>query len=234
MSMRKLMITGLVAVVAFVGIAATGQKVAEARTKHGLKALGFKVYWTLLTAEQKEQAKEIIADHLADTQADRLRAAARLIEYRADVADVLTKEQREQLARLKKVIRRLPENKRKALLVRFLNRTDRALLATRVESLDGATPEQRVETGLLILDQVHDALKAALVERVSLTEEQARKIDALYSDTKDDLKPIAVRLATQRAAVIEKGIGILTEEQRAKLTKVKETVTEKVLAFIRG
>jgi len=234
MTTRKLIITGLVAAVAVVGLAATSGKVAEARTKQSLKALGFKAYWSLLTAEQKEQAKEIIADHLSDTRTDRLRFASRLLEYKADVADVLTKAQRGETRAAQAGGRRLPEHRRKALLVKFLNLTDRALLAARVESLDGATPEQRIETGIQILDQVHDALKAVLVERVGLTALQSRKIDALYFDATKDLKPVAVRLAKKRAAVIKKGLAILSEPQRKRLGEIKETITEKVLGFLKG
>jgi hypothetical protein len=225
------MIVGLVATAGLLGIAATG---GEAHAASKLKNLGFKVYWSLLTAEQKEEAKEIIADHLADTATDRLKFAARVLEYKADVADVLTKEQRIALGKYKAVAKRLPERKRKALLVKFLDRLDRALLAERLESLDGATPEDRVAIGVRILDQVHEGLKAALVERIELTDEQARKIDLLWSDVKKDLEPVALRLAKARAAVIEKGTGLLTDEQKTKLEKVKETVAGKVVAFIRG
>ncbi len=229
--MRRFMFVGLVATAALVGIAATS---GEAQAKSKLKNLGFKVYWSLLTAEQKIEAKEIIADHLAATAPDRLRLAARVVRYKGDVAEVLTKEQRRKIGRFKAVVKRLPEARRKALLVKFLDRTDRALLAERIESLGTATPEKRVEIGIQILDQVHNAWKAVLVDRIGLTEEQARKIDVLWSDLKKETDPIAVRLAKARAAVIEKGKAILDEEQLQKLEKVKEAVLPRVLDFIRG
>jgi len=141
--MPKIVVTGLVAAVAVVGVAANDGNVASAQTGKGLRAFGLKVYWSLLDETQKDEAKEIISDHRAETAADRLRAASRLLRYRADVAEVLTKEQREKLVRLRRVVTRLPEAKKRALLEKLLRRTDRNLLADRLESLDGAGPEAR-------------------------------------------------------------------------------------------
>ena len=86
--------TGLAAVlaIALAGaiVALAADRAGGARHERGLRSLGLKAYFGILTEEQKVAAKEIVADHLAATQADRLAAAARFLEYRANVAAVLT------------------------------------------------------------------------------------------------------------------------------------------------
>ena len=200
----------------------------------GLKALGLKFYWSLLDEGQKEQAKEIAADFLADTASDRLAAMSRLLRYKSDVAALLTKEQRKTAGKIKAIVKKLPEEKRKALFEEILNGTDRQALAERIERHASATPEDKVTIGFEILDQVYEALEPKLSEKLTLSRQQLLELRGLYEELKKDLRPLAVRLEKAKAAAKEKGLSILSAEQRAKVERFKETVTEKVLAFIRG
>jgi Spy/CpxP family protein refolding chaperone len=236
MSRRTIVTVALVAVVALAGTTAAvgAEKYGQAKRAGGLKALGFKVYWSLLDSEQKDQAKEIISDFLAETASDRLSALSRLIKYKADVADVLTKEQRRKAGKIRWAVRQLPEEKRKALIDEVLDGTDRQALADRVERHASASPEDKVAIGLEILDQVYEAVEPRLAEKLSLTREQRDRIKELFTELKTDLEPVAIRIEKAKAEAVRKGISILDEEQRGKLEKFKEDVSEKVLAFIRG
>ena len=230
--MKSLRIGALGVALLMVLIVTTGAFAGDG--KGGLKALGMKVYWSLLDAGQKEEAKTIIADHLAETGPDRLRAASRLIRYWADVTEVMTKEQRLKAVRFREVVKKLPKERRIALLNRLLDRTDRAALAGLIEQSSSAAPEDRLEVGIEILDLVHDALLAAGVERWGLTADQTAKIEVLYEEMKQDLRPVALRLARARAEAVRRGTAILDEEQKAKLDTFKDAVLDKVLTFIRG
>lgn len=231
--MRNAMLMGLVLVLGAGTAAATG-RFDDARGKAGLKALGFKVYWSLLDDGQKAEAKEIVADHLAATGPDRLAAAARLLRYRADVAALLTKEQRAKALKIAFTVKKLPKERRIALLDRLLDKTDRAALANRLEGLIDASPEARVGGGLDVLDQLHALLLAEAATRLGLTADQTARIDALYRELRTDIEPIALRLAQAKDDAVRKGLSILDETQKAKLELVKDAVIEKVLAFLRG
>jgi hypothetical protein len=200
----------------------------------GAKHLGLRACWSLLTAEQKAEAKEILAEHLAATAPDRLVALARVVKFKAEVAAVLTPEQRVQAGKLGWAVRRLPRERKVALLDELLDGTDRTALADRVESLDAAAPADRVKLGLAILDQVVEVLTPKLVEKLALTAEQVEGIRTLYAEAKADLEPVAVRLAKARALAVRRGLSILTGEQRARLTERKEGFLSKVVAFLRG
>ena len=206
----------------------------EAGNRGSLKKLGFKFYWSLLDADQQMQAKEIIADHLAGTAADRAAAAARVARYRADLVGLLTHVQIRKAARIKRVMKALPRQKRLAVFDRLLDKTDRAGFTDRVSRIVDAGPEDRVRIGFELLDQVVDMYLSAYGPRIDLTREQETRIRELYAELKADLTPIALRLSTARAQVIVDAKAILTDEQREKVGKFKDTVLEKVLAWLRG
>ena len=126
MSKRKIAALSALAVLVLAGFTvATGQeRLAETRRSHGLKALGFKVYWSLLDDGQKGEAKEIISDFLAETAPDRLAVLSRVMRHKADVAALLTKEQRVQAGKIGAMVRKLPKEKRHELVDRLLEGTD--------------------------------------------------------------------------------------------------------------
>jgi hypothetical protein len=230
MSGRKLLSLGLLVAVFLAGAA----NAAEAGTKKNLKRLGFRAYWHLLDAEQKQEAKRLVVENLLDTAADRLRCAARIVEYRADVVEVFSRRQLVKLGRMRHVVRHLPEFGKRRLLSRFLDRTDRELLAMRIGKMAGAGPEERVDLGFLVHDQLHAAMIEALKKRVELSDEQARRLGVLYADLKDDLRPAAIRLESARQETVRKGLALLTDAQRRKLERFGEFVLDRVLAFVRG
>ncbi|MHC4472846.1 MAG: hypothetical protein ACYTDY_00700 [Planctomycetota bacterium] len=236
MSKRKITALVAVAVVALAGTTAAvaAEKYGQARQAGGLKALGFKVYWSMLDEGQKEQAKTIISDFLAETAPDRLAAFGRLVRFKADVAEVLTVEQRKKAGKIRSAVKKLPEERRKALVDEILDGTDRQALADRVERHASASPEDKVTIGLEILDQLYDVVEPRLAEKLALTKDQRDRIRVLYDGLKRELRPAAVRIEKAKAEASRKGLGILDAEQREKLERFKESVTEKVLAFIRG
>ncbi len=206
----------------------------NAKSRDSLKKLGFKFYWSLLDADQQMQAKEIIADHLAKTTADRLAAAALVVKFRADVAALLTLEQIKQAGKIRKVMKTMPRGKRAVVFDRLLGTTDRVAFTDRVSRIVDAGPEDRVRIGIELLDQMVDVYLAEYGPRLKLTREQETRIREHYAALKTDLKPVALRLSTARAKVIEEARAILTDDQRAKVGKFKDTVLQKVLAWLQG
>jgi len=236
MHKRTITILAVLAGVVLLGAtaASAGERAAASRRARGLKALGLKVYWSLLREDQKADAKAVLADFLTDTAPDRLSAAARLLRFKADVAAVLTPEQRREAARMKRASQGLAGDERRAVLDRLLEGTDREALAARVERLAGAAPQAKVMTGLEILDQLYDVAEPAIAERLGLSPEQRERIRALYVGLKSDLTPVAVRLETAKAAATAKAVALLDDAQRTKLEQARESIAEKVLAFLRG
>jgi hypothetical protein len=224
-----------IAAVTLVSVLVLGTAAAVAAPRAGgLEEIGQKVYWSLLTDGQKAEAKAIAADYLADVAPDRLGAAARLMRLKADVAGVLTKEQRIEAGKLGWIAKNLPKEKRREHFAELLASTDREALAGRVEKLQAATPEERVTLGIEIIDQIYDAAEPKLAARLSLTEEQRRQIRVLVGAAKTDLQPVAVRLATAKAAAVAKGLALLDTEQKKKLDSFRDGVRAKILSFIRG
>ncbi len=230
--MKVVLITVVITAVLMSGaVADAGQ---DARSQGSLKKLGFKFYWSLLDADQQMQAKEIIADHLAKTTADRLAAAALVVKFKADVAALLTLEQIKQAGKIRKVMKTMPRGKRAVVFNRLLGTTDRAAFTDRVARIVDAGPEDRVRIGIELLDQTVDLFLAEYGPRVDLTREQETRIREHYAALKTDLKPVALRLSRARATVIEEALAILTDEQRAKVGKFKDKVLQKILAWLQG
>jgi hypothetical protein len=215
-------------------LAATTVAIAAERDRNPLKKLGLKFYWSLLDADQQEQAKELLAVHLTETAADRTGAAARVLRFRAEVLEVLNHEQIRKAARIKKVMGALPKEKRAAVFDRLLDTTDRALFTERVERLAAAGPEERVRVGMELMDQLVDVTLAEYGPRLELSRDQELRIREAYSRLKTDLEPVALRLSAARARVTESALAILTAEQREKVGEFKDTVMEKVLGWLRG
>ena len=91
----KIKLIGAVLACVLVGTAAIGaERAANRRFEGGLKALGFKAYWSLLDEDQQGEAKAIIKDHVARTAPDRMEALSIMVRFRGEVARVLTVEQR--------------------------------------------------------------------------------------------------------------------------------------------
>jgi hypothetical protein len=236
MSKRIHVFLAVLTIVALFGATAAvaGERAAERRRARGLKALGFKVDWSLLRDDQKDEAKEIIAEFLTDTAPDRLAALGRLVQFKADVAALLTPAQRREAARMHREGKQRTEEERRALADRLLSDTDRQALAARVERLAGATPEQKVTIGVEILDQVVEVIEPKVAERLALTTDQRDRLRTLYEELKVDLRPTAIRLETAKAEAVRQGVALLDDDQRAKLETFRDTVMEKVLAFLRG
>ena len=200
----------------------------------GIKAKMLAYYWSLLRDDQREVVKEAVADHLAATAPDRLRVAARLMELRADVVEVLSPDQRKKAAHLKQVMSRLPRDRRIGVIDRVLDGTDRGLLADRIERAADAGASGKLDLGLSILDQVLEALLLECRTRLDLTADQESRIAAAYERAKTDLRPALLRLSEAKEHLTRTGLGILDDDQRAKLDAAKEKVLSKVTAFIRG
>ena len=228
--------SALAVVLALAGttVAVGGGRWNRAKGPGELKHLGLKAYWSVLHEDQKESAKAILADHLATVAPDRMATAARLLTYRANVAAALTKEQRIQAADLLKKVGELPAKEKWVLVDRRLGTTDRAALADRVEALEAAGPEARVDLGSEILDQVFEAVEAELAEQISLTAEQRRTISGLRAGLKTDLRPLAIRLATAREETKQKAMALLDSEQRTRLEDLGKGIRARILSFIRG
>jgi hypothetical protein len=229
---RRLLSIGLIGAVLLAGMATLNR--AEAGTKKSLKKLGFRAYWSLLDAGQRQEARKLVVENLIGTAADRLRCAARILEYRADVAEVLTPDQRRKIGKLRHVVRHLPEFRKRRLPSRFLGETDRELLAERIGKMAAAGPEERVDLGFLVHGQLHEAMISALEGRIELSEEQIGRLRDLYADLTEDLRPAAVRIETARQETVRKGLALLTERQREKLERIGKFISDRVLAFVRG
>jgi hypothetical protein len=230
MSRRK--IVGLV--VAGVLLAGTAVAVAAPRGFRGLDEIGQKAYWSLLSEGQREQAKELALDYVAATAPDRLAAASRWFRLQADVATVLTQDQRREAAKLRWIGKNLPADKRREVFSSILDGTDREALAKRVERLEAASPEERVTIGIEILDQVYDAAEPRFAEKLGLTADQRARIRTLVGEARTDLVPVAVRLSQAKSGAVTKGLDLLDAQQRQRLDTVRTDVRTRVLAFLRG
>jgi hypothetical protein len=226
--------SALAVVLALAGTTVAVGETRAARAHCGLRAAGLKAYWSVLRQDQKEPAKQLLVDHLAATAPDRMAAAARIMQYRADVAGTLTGDQRREAAAVLRAVGKLPEARRRALLDGILDGMDRASLADRVASLEGAAPEGKVDIVTGILDEVLAAVEVRLAEKLSLTGEQRRSIVALREQLVRDLRPVAVRLAGAREETKRKALALLDDGQRAELESRARDIRERVLAFIRG
>ena len=200
----------------------------------GWKGLGLRAYWSVLREDQKSEAKAIVADHLARTAPDRWAAAARAVQFRADVAAMLTPVQRKAAGRLAWARRHTPHAKRMVALARLLDETDRTALADEVASLASAAPADKVKIGLGIHGRLFDLVEPKLAVYLDLTSEQRSQLRELYAGLMADLGPIALRLETAKAEDARRGLALLDDEQRATLKDLGAGITEKVLAFLRG
>jgi hypothetical protein len=207
---------------------------ADARWMGELEKLGIKAYWSLLDEGQREQAKALAERYLADTAPDRLAVEARVAKYRADVAALLTPEQRREAVRILAAVKRMAPERRRALLEGLLDRTDRTALAGRVERIASAGPQDKLALGMEILDEVAGAMLAVFTEKLGLSAEQQAGIRALYAGLKADVLPAAGRLSEAKAAATREGLALLRPEQKARFDEFRAGVLSKVLAFIRG
>jgi len=231
MTTRKTVIAAALAGIVLAGTALAADRAAEARFRGGLKALGFQA---ILDETQKEEAREILSDHLAATAPDRLSALSRLIRFRADVAAVLTEEQRRKAGKLRTIARKLPEAKRRRMADRLLDLTDRAALADLAERHEAAGPGEKVALGFRMLDLLVDALEADLRRKLTLTGGQVAEIRALWEELKTDLRPVADRLSVAKEEVKRRGLAILDAGQREKLQAFGDDLRTKILDFLRG
>lgn len=234
MKIHKAFLAGLALVAAAVASSAAFGAGDGWRARGGLRAIGLKAYWSVLREDQKDEAKEILADFLAATAADRSFATARLLDFRADVLALLGPEQIREAGRLRRAVAGLPRERRIELLDRLLDRTDRSGLADRVERLAGASPEQRVTLGFEILDLLLGAVLEELRPRLSLTAEQQASLRDLYGRLEEEIRPASVRIAAAKAEATRKALSLLDAGQRARLEQIRETVTAKVLGFLAG
>lgn len=225
----------LVSGVAIAVVTVVGTAVALAGPRfRGAEDLGLKAYWSVLNDTQKEQAKGIAADYLAETAPDRLATGARIMRFRADVATVLTVEQRKQVAANWWAGRgRTPEEKG-ARLEHLLASMDRGAVADRVERMETATPEQRVTLAIELFDQFWAAAEPKVATDLKLTDDQLAKIRALAANAKSDVRPVAVRVATAKEQAKAKGLAILDESQRKRLDDARVSGRARLMAFIRG
>jgi Spy/CpxP family protein refolding chaperone len=226
---------GLVAVaaVAVAAVAWAGEREARWRG-HGLRKMGLKVYWSLLREDQKAPAKQILSDFLVATAPDHLHAAARLMEYKAQVAAILAPEQRREAWKAGKHWKGLSEDERRAIADRLLDGTDRSLLARRIEMAAGAAPEEQVLLGYQVLDQVYAVVEPELAKRLALTEDQRAKVRTAFDALKADLRPTAVTLARARAEAVRQALDLLDADQRSQVEAWKDDATAKVMEFLRG
>ncbi len=207
---------------------------ADARILGEVEKLGMKAYWSLLDEGQRAEAKAIAERYLADTAPDRLAVEARVAKYRADVAALLSPEQRREAVRILAAVKRMAPGSRRALLDRLLDRTDRAALAGKVERIASAAAPEQVALGVEVLDDVAEVMLAVFTEKLSLTAEQTSGIRTLYADLKADLLPVAGRLAEAKAAAAREGLALLRPEQKARLDEFRAGLLGKVIAFLRG
>ena len=237
MSKRNVTIVAVLAVSAallLAGATTASAKGRAAREARGLRALGLQAYWSLLREDQKPAARAILGEHLAATAPDRLAAAARLLRFKADVAALLTTEQRKAAARLAQQVRGMSQEDRRDGFDGLLDQTDREALARRAEARVTATPEERVALGLEMLDQMYALVEPTLAERLTLTQEQRTTVRALYEALKTDLQPVGVRLEVAKAEAARAGVALLDAEQKAKFEAFVTDVRERVLGFLRG
>ena len=71
-------------------------------------------------------------------------------------------------------------------------------------------------------------------ERLDLTDAQVEAIEGHYARFRRDIVPVAIRLAEARAAAVEKGMALLTPEQREKLETFGAEIRTKILDFLNG
>jgi hypothetical protein len=223
--------------IAAVGLVVVGAGAALAaphrRGHDGVAALERRYYASLLRPEQRPQAKALLADFLAETAPDRDLAGSRLLRWRGEAAALLTIDQRKDAGGLGAFVAKMDAAARREGLDKLLDGTDREALATRVERLEAAAPDERVTIGLEILDQVYDVYEPVLAKRLTLTDEQRTKLRALFASAKDDLRPIAVRLELARVELYRKALALLDDDQRAKFAAFHADLRAKVLAFLR-
>lgn len=218
----------------FATVAWAGERAASARRAHGLKAMGLKIYWSVLRQDQQAEAKAVIEDFLVETAPERLQVVAAWTSFRASVAGVLTPEQRRKAWALKRADRALTDVERRARVEALLETTDRGALADRVSRMPGATLEERAEVSSELLEQFYVALEADVAPRLDLDESQRAAVRTHFDALRADLKRVAPSLADARQAAIQKALAILDEDQRARVKTLGDDALARVLAFIRG
>jgi len=214
--------------------AAAGAGAAAAGRAKGLRGLGLRIYRSVLREDQKPQAKKILADFLVDAAPERLAAFSAWTAYRAEVAAVLTPAQRRKAWALKRKARAWSPDQRRTHVDAALDGTNRGVLADRVAALRTASPESRASIRTEIQDQLYEAIVADLGPRLDLNETQRRTIRARYDAFRERLQPIAKRLAAKRAVAVRKALDLLDADQRERIEVARDTVMEKLLAFLRG